>query len=274
VSEWGATATYNAAGRPVALAGNAIAHYVYNAFSQRILKVTSLGTVVFVYDEIGHLLGEYDGSGNLIEETIWLGEIPVATLQPSGSGNGVNIFYVHSDHLNTPRKVSRPSDNQVVWRWDLDPFENQQPDDDPAGLGQFTYNLRYAGQYFDSESGYHYNYNRYYDPLSGGYAQSDPIGLKGGINTYAYAHDTPLSLTDPSGLAATTVSVWCVPVFGRAVHCAVIARCSLTGESVRLELGGPDGASNWERLTGGLIPPKVPISNPPATPGQKRRHIP
>lgn len=204
VSEWGATATYNGAGRPVALAGTAAGQYVYNALSQRILKVSSSGTALFVYDESGHLLGEYDGSGNLIEETVWLADIPVATLQPSGSGSGVNLFYVHTDHLNTPRKVSRALDNQLVWRWDLDPFADQQPDDDPAGLGPFTYNLRYPGQYFDAESGYHYNHYRYYDPLSGSYAQSDPIGLKGGINTYAYVRDNPVSYNDPTGLDAST----------------------------------------------------------------------
>ena len=54
------------------------------------------GTTIFMQDESGHLIGEYDGSENLIEQTVWMGDIPVATLQPNGSG--VNIFYVHTDH--------------------------------------------------------------------------------------------------------------------------------------------------------------------------------
>jgi hypothetical protein len=52
------------------------------------------------YDEAGHLLGEYDGTGTLIEETVWLGDIPVGTLRSSGSG--VSIYYIHTDALNTP----------------------------------------------------------------------------------------------------------------------------------------------------------------------------
>ena len=56
-----------------------------------------------VYDEAGHLLGEYSSTGALIQETIWLGDLPVATLRPSGST--VAIYYVHTDHLGSVRKV-------------------------------------------------------------------------------------------------------------------------------------------------------------------------
>lgn len=88
----------------------------------------------------------------------------------------------------------------VRWRWDGEPFGNGAANDDPSGAGAFGFDLRFPGQIAMAETGLYYNYYRDYDPATGRYVQSDPIGLDGGLNTYAYVANKPVSLTDPEGL--------------------------------------------------------------------------
>ena len=174
-------------------------------------KVTGGAATYFVYDEAGHLIGEYDTSGALIQETVWFGDIPVAVLKPNGSG--VELFYLHTDDLNTARRISRPGDNVIVWRWDSDPFGTTAANEDPdADVTAFTYNLRFPGQYFDADTGLNYNYFRDYDAATGRYVESDPIGLLGGINTYAYVGGNTLSRVDRAGLQeAVLPAPWELP---------------------------------------------------------------
>jgi RHS repeat-associated protein len=109
-------------------------------------------------------------------------------------------YFIHSDHLNTPRTITDTS-GAVVWQWDnSDPFGNNAANENPGAAGQFNFPLRFPGQYFDKETNTHYNINRDYDPSTGRYIESDPIGLRGGINTYAYALSNPLKYIDPNGL--------------------------------------------------------------------------
>jgi RHS repeat-associated protein len=179
--------------------GSSTTTYVYNALGQRIEKSGgTAGTVLMSYDQAGHILGEYSSTGALVQETVWMGDIPVATIRPNGSS--VSVYYVHADHLNAPRMVTQPSTNDIAWRWDTDPFGTASPNQNPAGLGTFSYNLRYPGQYYDVETGLNQNYLRDFDPATGRYVESDPIGLKGGINTYAYATGSPVLYTDRLGL--------------------------------------------------------------------------
>lgn len=75
--------------------------------------------------------------------------------------------------------------------------------DNLSGLGAFDFPLRFTGQYFDRETNLHYNMARDYDPAIGRYIYSDPMGLKAGLNTYAYVSSNPLKWIDPSGLFCT-----------------------------------------------------------------------
>lgn len=110
-------------------------------------------------------------------------------------------YYIHADHLNTPRAITDQGGN-TVWLWESDPFGAESPSELPGGDGKaFVFNPRFPGQYFDLETGLHYNYYRDYDPQTGRYIQSDPIGLAGGISTYGYGFGNPISYTDPFGLA-------------------------------------------------------------------------
>jgi len=206
------TFAYNNRGRMASVTASGQTTYVYNALGQRIQKSGPGGTTVFAYDEAGHLLGEYTGAGVLVQETVWLGDLPVATIRPNGAS--VLIYNVHADHLGTPRTVTRSTDNAIVWRWDSDPFGVAPANSNPGGVGVFAFNLRYPGQYFDVETGLNYNYKRDYDPQIGRYAESDPVGLRGGANTYGYVDQSPIGAIDPTGRNSWPIAIhgaWCGP---------------------------------------------------------------
>ena len=103
------------------------------------------------------------------------------------------LYYVHNDHLGTPQTLT--DENQsIVWQAYYTPFGEAS-----LVINTVENNIRFPGQYYDSETGLHYNYFRYYDPSLGRYITSDPIGLAGGINTFTYVGGNPLSYTDPTG---------------------------------------------------------------------------
>ncbi|MEA4855005.1 RHS repeat-associated core domain-containing protein [Solidesulfovibrio sp.] len=198
-----ATFSYDARGRLTQVTKGSVTQYAINGLGQRVAKTTTtpgaiggantVSAVYFVYDEAGHLLGEYDGTGTVIQETVWLGDLPVGVLTSGGQ------YYVNPDHLGAPLTVTDAT-GQIVWRWDRDPYGNGKPNENPSGVGTFTYNLRFPGQYYDRETELHYNYFRDYNPKTGRYVQADPIGLDGGVNLYMYALGNSVSWSDPVGL--------------------------------------------------------------------------
>ncbi len=178
----------------VSVGGSVVGSYVYDANNQRAYKNAG-GTVThYVYGKNGFLYGEYDAAGNVIREYVYLNGEPIAQIDGGALPSGETLAYLHTDHLGTPRVASNDS-GVSVWSWDSDAFGNGTPS------GSATVNLRFTGQYWDDESGLHYNWNRYYDPQTGRYVSSDPIGLDGGLNTFAYVEANPVLNFDPRGLA-------------------------------------------------------------------------
>ncbi|MBF0526369.1 MAG: RHS repeat protein [Deltaproteobacteria bacterium] len=108
---------YDARGRLVQITtGGVTTSYAINGLGQRVRKLGTT-TTIFVYGEAGHLLGEYDGTGSVIQETVWLGDLPVVVLKPGA------LYYLNPDHLGSPRSII-DSTGATVWKWDKDPFGN------------------------------------------------------------------------------------------------------------------------------------------------------
>jgi YD repeat-containing protein len=161
------TLTYNDRGRLATdTVGSTASSFVYNALGQMIEYNFGSTSTMLLYDEAGHILGEYyANSCYMLWEYIWMGDIPVAqVVQNVGS---VTVYYIHTDQLNAPRKITLPSTNALVWRWDPHPFGEATPNQNPSGLGTFINNLRFPGQNYTYESGLNKNGARDYDPQTG-----------------------------------------------------------------------------------------------------------
>ena len=194
-----------------AATGQRQAAYRYNALGERVKK---LGTRVtyYHYDLEGRLLAETDAGGQTRAEYLYLGNEPLAL------GRSGQLYYYHNDHLGTPQKLTDGA-GQVVWSASYRAFGEAS-----IQVRYVPQNLRFPGQYYDEESGLHYNYFRYYDPSIGRYIQPDPTGilrdysdpqlqiaiqmgliapegLYGSLNhLYGYVDQNPINFIDPSGL--------------------------------------------------------------------------
>ncbi|WP_146084118.1 RHS repeat-associated core domain-containing protein [Xanthomonas albilineans] len=185
--------------------GVVVANYAYNGHGEQVRQVGKTNTYT-LYDEAGHWLGDYDSNGAAVQQAIWLDDLPVGVVVKK------SVNYIEPDHLGTPRAVIDSVRDMAIWRWDMkgEAFGNTPPNQDPDKDGTaFVFNLRFPGQRYDTLSGLNQNYFRDYDTSGGRYVQSDPIGLVGGLNTYAYVMGNPLMYTDAGGLE---VQVWARPI--------------------------------------------------------------
>ncbi|MDY0212233.1 MAG: RHS repeat-associated core domain-containing protein [Desulfuromonadaceae bacterium] len=124
----------------------------------------------------------------------------------SGGNTMATPYHLHPNQIGAPVLLTA-ANGSAVWSADYAPFGQATVNDDVDGDGnKVTCNLRFPGQYFDAESGLHYNWHRYYEPKSGRYISLDPLGIGGGdVNLYRYVGNNPLNWVDPWGLASCYV---------------------------------------------------------------------
>ena len=164
--------------------------YGYNSLGLRVFKKYRAEIIEYVYNVNGLLIAEINNK-QIRKEYIWFGNIPIAVIENN------QFYYIHTDHLGTPRIVTGQK-QQVVWEWKSSPFGIGKPVENGLML-----NFRFPGQYYDEESGLYYNWNRYYDAEIGRYITADPIGLDGNNNIYLYVYNSPIQNLDKYGLWAS-----------------------------------------------------------------------
>lgn len=231
----------------VSTAAGPVARYAYNASGERVAKTTfdAHGTpraTYFLYQG-QQFASEIDDSGRVTTQTVYLNQMPVVQLVYPSEKTGAlatlrrgmgwigwhddatdsRLHALHTDHLGTPQ-LATDERQQVVWQARYSAFGLAT-----IATQKITLNLRLPGQYFDAETGCHYNLFRDYDPTTGRYLQSDPIGLDGGFNTYGYVNGNPLGAIDVLGLAAQCPAS-CTPAQSSAMLRELSMQARLDGD--------------------------------------------
>jgi RHS repeat-associated protein len=190
--------------REVVREGNVVARYDYDVFNRRVKKVvapapvTVMPTVTYyLYSDEG-LLAEYDESGTEIRSYGWKpqstwGTDPVWQRSSHSPFSILHYSFFLTDHLGTPQKLITAT-GQTAWNATYDTFGRATV----AASSTVENNLRFPGQYFDAETGFHYNWHRYYLPELGRYNRLDPI--KDDRNWYGYAGGNSITGFDYRGL--------------------------------------------------------------------------
>jgi RHS repeat-associated protein len=180
--------------------GSLTATYIYDPFGQRVSKTVNGTTTFFLYADEG-LIAETDAAGNISKTYGWQpdglwGTDPLWMRVQNSTTEANGYHWFLSDDLGTPQKLIA-TNGAVTWAATYDAFGAATVD---TANSTVVNNLRFPGQYFDEETGLHWNWNRYYDPTTGRYITGDPINIAEAKDSYLYALNGPTSSYDPFGL--------------------------------------------------------------------------
>jgi RHS repeat-associated protein len=213
------TYTYNKRNRMATATVGANAYaYTYSgreqlAIRQKTAGVAPLATTHFVHDIFGNVLAETSGvAAGTFREYIWLPETEIAPTREAmsqvdrplavvnGVGTtGIAVWNVSVDHLNRPVLMTNAT-KVAMWTAVWQPWGGQH-----SFTGTATLDTRFPGQWYQAETGLHYNWHRQYDPTVGRYTQVDPLGFVDGPSVYGYAGGKPQQLVDKDGRQAITI---------------------------------------------------------------------
>lgn len=222
--------------------------YLYDAFfklaKRTVTNTTPAGVTHYLYDPDGHVVAETTSAGVTVREYIWLGDMPIAVIDAVNTASPVTYF-VHTDHLMRPLKMTNASGAQVwdaVWK----PFGEALTITAAPKL-----DLVFPGQWWQFENALHGNWHRHYDPTTGRYTRPDAMDFIDGPSLYNYAGGNPLTYVDPTGEA-----VWAPVVAAAAI---VGAFAALDAAMQALENGGNLACIDWrqalaEGIAGALAP--------------------
>ncbi|OCG37396.1 hypothetical protein A9G29_11470 [Gilliamella sp. Fer2-1] len=175
--------------------------YTYDAFNRRTSKTVDGKTTEFIWQG-SRLIAETDNDKHWQSYLYELDSYrPLALVHGNAQQDNIKLYWYQNDHLGTPIALTG-SLGDTLYECQYNAYgqiiNETYHQDDTQTLPDNP--LRFQGQYYDEETGLHYNLNRYYDPFTGRYITQDPLGILGGLNSYQYVNGDPINWIDPLGL--------------------------------------------------------------------------